>query len=479
MRLVRAAGLLLAAGLLQAPASPAGRDVPPPEAAEFILCGAPCAGCCGELNGTPACNDGTCCELVCDLAPWCCDFNWDADCAEIALDSCALGMCDCNGNGVDDGQDIAGGTSFDLNGNGIPDECEDCNGNGIGDCEDLSGGGSADCNGNGVPDECESGADCNENGIQDLCDLAAGTSGDCNRNGVPDECDIAGGLDEDCNANVVPDRCEILCGVDIVFVLDTSGSMSNDQPELCDELISGLGAALPEMVPGDVRVTILGITDLWNAPCAEGTVAQEIGTVVPGDSESCPGPPGSEDWGPAVAIVAEGFGWNEGAVQAVVPVSDEGPCRGEPCEDPGPDRDAVDNAISVANDHGVVGIAVSGLGAGGCVIDLVIALAADTNGAAFHRGGATTYAQIADLLAGEIAPRLAGCNDFNGNLVPDDCEVPGDLDGDGTVGVLDFLQLLGAWGPCPGPCPPSCMEDLNDDCNVGVNDLLIMLANWG
>ena len=32
---------------------------------------------------------------------------------------------DCNGNGVDDADDIAGGTSEDLDENGIPDECED------------------------------------------------------------------------------------------------------------------------------------------------------------------------------------------------------------------------------------------------------------------------------------------------------------------------------------------------------------------
>ncbi len=26
---------------------------------------------------------------------------------------------------------------------------------------------------------------------------------------------------------------------------------------------------------------------------------------------------------------------------------------------------------------------------------------------------------------------------------------PGDINGDGTVGIVDFLQLLAAWGPCP------------------------------
>jgi hypothetical protein len=61
-------------------------------------------------------------------------------------------------------------------------------------------------------------------------------------------------------------------------------------------------------------------------------------------------------------------------------------------------------------------------------------------------------------------------NDGNG--------VPGDLDGDGEVGILDFLQLLGAWGPCPG-CPPFCPGDLDFDCGVNVNDFLILLANWG
>jgi choice-of-anchor B domain-containing protein len=59
------------------------------------------------------------------------------------------------------------------------------------------------------------------------------------------------------------------------------------------------------------------------------------------------------------------------------------------------------------------------------------------------------------------------------------CPVPGDLDGDGTVGVNDFLMLLAAWGPCPDPCPPACAGDLDGDCTVGVNDFLLMLASWG
>ncbi len=54
----------------------------------------------------------------------------------------------------------------------------------------------------------------------------------------------------------------------------------------------------------------------------------------------------------------------------------------------------------------------------------------------------------------------------------------GDVDGDGIVGILDFLLVLGNWGPCPEPCPPSCAADLDDDCQVGIFEFLLVLGNW-
>ncbi len=75
-----------------------------------------------------------------------------------------------------------------------------------------------------------------------------------------------------------------------------------------------------------------------------------------------------------------------------------------------------------------------------------------------------------EVLAGEVP-------DLNGNGVPDECDVPGDLDGDGSVGIVDFLLLLNHWGAC-ADCG-ACLGDLDGDCTVGVPDLLSLLGNWG
>ena len=53
----------------------------------------------------------------------------------------------------------------------------------------------------------------------------------------------------------------------------------------------------------------------------------------------------------------------------------------------------------------------------------------------------------------------------------------GDLDGDGIVGINDFLLLLAAWGPCPAP-PANCPADLDNDGIVGINDFLLLLSLW-
>jgi hypothetical protein len=59
---------------------------------------------------------------------------------------------------------------------------------------------------------------------------------------------------------------------------------------------------------------------------------------------------------------------------------------------------------------------------------------------------------------------------------------PGDINGDGTVGVPDLLAVINAWGNCPTP-PTACPADLapppSGDGTVGVPDLLFIINNWG
>ncbi len=53
---------------------------------------------------------------------------------------------------------------------------------------------------------------------------------------------------------------------------------------------------------------------------------------------------------------------------------------------------------------------------------------------------------------------------------------PGDLTGDGSVGVPDLLALLACWGDVEAGCEDA---DLVEDGSVGVPDLLELLSLWG
>ena len=269
--------------------------------------------------------------------------------------------------------------------------------------------------------------DCNGNGVPDSDDIAQGTSQDCNENGVPDECDIASGTSQDCNLDGIPDECLACPPVDLVFVMDTSGSMSDEAIALCgaiDQVVMDLMDAGIVVNP-----TILGITQRGstNFPCLPDSVANRIGTSVPGSpGESLNS---SEDWGPATAVVADGFGWMPGALRVIVPISDEGAQNGNSCEDPGPDRDAIENAIQVAVMNDVVVSPIAGTGSNQCVIDLAQDLAAGTGGVSFL--STQPDSDIADAIIALVLEACSQASDCNMNGIPDECEP--DSDGDGTI----------------------------------------------
>ncbi len=130
-------------------------------------------------------------------------------------DSCL--PLDCNGTLVPDEEEIAAGVEFDVNGDGIPDSCQDCDGNGVLDPDDIAAG-APDLDGNGRPDACD--PDCDGDGIPDAAAIAADPSldadgdripdaceADCDGNGVADHLDIRLGTHEDVDRDGVPDLC--------------------------------------------------------------------------------------------------------------------------------------------------------------------------------------------------------------------------------------------------------------------------------
>jgi probable HAF family extracellular repeat protein len=84
---------------------------------------------------------------------------------------------------------------------------------------------------------------------------------------------------------------------------------------------------------------------------------------------------------------------------------------------------------------------------------------------------------VQDVSAIDNQGQIAGTANISGEAVAvllTPCPVPpGDLNIDCHVNIVDFLQLLAAWGQVDSPA------DLDDDGQVGILDLLILLSNWG
>lgn len=140
--------------------------------------------------------------------------------ADFMVNAPCLGS-DCDGDGVEDAEAIVQGQVVDLNGDGIPDACQDCNDDGVLDPDEIAMG-AMDADDDGVPDACQ--PDCNGNGIVDVLDVLNGSSGDLWGNLVPDECET------DCNGNGTSDYNEILANM--ALDLDRDGRI--DACQDCD-----------------------------------------------------------------------------------------------------------------------------------------------------------------------------------------------------------------------------------------------------
>ncbi len=150
---------------------------------------------------------------------------------------------------------------------------------------------------------------------------------------------------------------------------------------------------------------------------------------------------------------------------------------GAPEGDPGGNGKAGESYVVFGKADGTaVELADVAAGGGGFVmngIDLY-----DRSGWSVSGAGDVNGDGLADVIVGAFGADPGGNDSAGESYVVFSPVIPGDLDGDGTVGIIDLLLLLGAWGPCPEPCVPYCPGDLDRDCTVGIVDLLMLLGNW-
>ena len=127
--------------------------------------------------------------------------------------------------------------------------------------------------------------------------------------------------------------------VDVVLIIDTSASMSDELRALC--------RAVPDVVTDmdqrgiAVDATVLGVAE--TRACA----AEQVTRLIPdGQTQD------NEDWGLAVADVAKHYEWTPGAARLIIPMSDEGPLGGDPVRED--DQGVIQTAIEAAGANNVM-----------------------------------------------------------------------------------------------------------------------------
>jgi hypothetical protein len=155
--------------------------------------------------------------------------------------------------------------------------------------------------------------------------------------------------------------------VDIVFIMDTSGSMNNEIETLCHNIpviVSGI-----ESRGHTVNYRILGLHKTWH--CADQTVEDYVRQT--GNS---PVTNHKEDWGPGTQDISNYYDWKPNATRVIVPMSDEAPENGDSCSSS--DSTSITNAINAANRNNVYVCPIKCSGQSSCAQALADRLAIGT-----------------------------------------------------------------------------------------------------
>jgi RHS repeat-associated protein len=112
--------------------------------------------------------------------------------------------------------------------------------------------------------------------------------------------------------------------VDIIFAMDTSGSMSDEATALINSIQSVTNELSAEF---DIDSKLWSITNSFDYSSAgfDSSVINEIPNHISNQYE---------DWGPAVSDISSKYtGWRNDTIKIIVPISDEGPENGDRCDE--------------------------------------------------------------------------------------------------------------------------------------------------
>ncbi len=373
-------------------------------------CGDPAAGSCYTANGTPGCDNAGCCEIVCAADPFCCNSQWDGLCADAAIKNC------------------------DNCGNATAGSCYESNGS--------IGCNNADC----CTLICEEfDAFCCEVSWDGICaQLAATECGNCGgadagncyvSNGTPG-CDDSACCAATCVAD--PFCCNSQWdGLCAGAAIENCNNCGNPEAGDCFVANGSKGCEIAECCEIVCAEDAFCCDSEWDSLCAAAAIENCEGCGNP-NAGSCYEANGT-------------IGCNNAECCEAVCAEDPFCCNNQW------DSLCVNGALTICADCGspAAGSCFVSNGTPGCDSVDCCAIVCDADPFCCN----TTW----DGLCASAA--VANC---------ETAQCLGDLTGDGTVGVPDLLQLLGAWGANPGH-----PADLDGNNTVGVPDLLLLLGAWG
>ncbi len=386
-------------------------------------------------------------------------------------------ITDCNGDGIDDAQQIANGQLPDCNGNLRPDTC------------DITAGTSGDIDHNSKPDDCQTVTVPGDySGIQAAIDAApvdemriisvtAGTyAGPIAFNGKPVIVRGAGAVSTVIEGN----------GGQQLSVVRFPGG----EPSIAAlERVTVRGGSTGTPIPNSPTVLVGGgIFGLDSAASVRDCVVEQNAGGFGGGAYflRCTGEVrGTTIRNNNASSDGGGFQSNQGSQQLTDVLIVDNTCNSRGGGMHLVQGNPTLTRVTVQNNYSnsvIGGISWYALGSATATLP-VVDCAVTSNSALITQGGIgisapstgvpTISLQSTSVCNNTPRPNISGSwADLGGNSI---CDCVGDLTLDGIVNGADLGILLASWGQCTG----NCGSDLNLDGMVNGADLGVLLAAWG